>query len=96
MHRTEKQTISSVDERKKDNQVDLTRRAIIIGGASLLAGSLLGCGSNVSQITGNLYQGVDGRDYAIQPPTGPAKEISLEARLTDIEIAPNRIVKAWT
>ena len=83
-------------KKSKKDAPDLTRRAIILGGAGLIAGSLLGCGTSNEKNSGNPYVGVDGRDYTIQPPTGQVQEISLEARLTEIEIAPKSIVKAWT
>lgn len=80
----------------KRDEPDLTRRAVILGGAGLLVGGLLGCGASNEKTSGNLNIGVDGRDYTVQPPTGQAKEISLEVRQTEIEIAPKKIIKAWT
>lgn len=79
-----------------NDEVDLTRRAVIIGGASLLATALFGCGTTNQKgaITRNISAG--GRDYTIQPPTDAAKEIFLEASETEIEIAPGKIVRAWT
>ncbi len=92
-----KDSIISTDKQGRKNEVDLTRRAIIIGGVGLLGGTLLGCGgSSNTNPSGNPNIGVDGRDYTIQPPTGQAKEIRLEAISTEVEIAPNKIVKAWT
>lgn len=76
--------------------VDLTRRAIIVGGASLLATTLFGCRATNQRGANNRNVGVDGRDYAAQPPTGAAREIFLEARETEIEIAPGKVVRAWT
>ena len=82
---------------KSDDKVDLTRRAVIIGGASLLATTLFGCRAATNQKGASSRNiGADGRDYTIQPPTGAAKEIFLEARETEIEIAPGKIVRAWT
>lgn len=92
-----KDSIISTDKQSRKDEVDLTRRAIIIGGAGLLGGTLLGCGgSSNKNPSGNPNIGVDGRDYATEPPTGAAKEIRLEAVSTEVEIAPNKIVKAWT
>lgn len=84
---------------KTEGGIDLTRRAIIVGGASALASFLLfGCRAQQTQSskTGNLNIGVDGRDYSVQPPVETAREILLEARQSEIEIAPKRTVKAWT
>ncbi|HKQ52213.1 MAG TPA: multicopper oxidase family protein [Pyrinomonadaceae bacterium] len=79
-------------------EVDLSRRAIIIGGAGLtLASIIAGCGGG-NQITQspNRNIGVDGRDYGVLPPQGPAREFSIEARPTEVEIAPGRRASAWT
>lgn len=84
------------DKKVKEDEVDQTRRAIIVGGVGLLAGGLFGCGATATKLGSNPQTGLDGRDYTIPPPTGPAKEIRLEAVSTEVEIAPNKIVKAWT
>lgn len=87
--------LSLTSDTRKD-EVDLTRRAIIVGGAGLLVGGLLGCGATTRSESGNRNIGIDGRDYSKPQPTETAREILLEARPSEIEIAPNRIVKAWT
>ena len=92
----EKETAFSRERLSNENEVDLTRRAIVIGGGAFLAGTLLGCGTTATKNSDNPYIGVNGRDYSIQPPTGPAKEIRIEVSSTEIEIAPKKIVKAWT
>lgn len=88
-----------IESLEKTREVDLTRRTVIIGGASLLAAGLLGC--RTMQETGQKTFdkrniGVDGRNYTVQPPAGAAREFVLEARQTEVEIAPGRRVQAWT
>lgn len=86
----------SPDRKVKEGDVDQTRRAIIVGGVGLLAVGLFGCGATATKPGGNPNTGLDGRDYTVPPPTGQAKDIRLEAISTEVEIAPNKIVKAWT
>ena len=97
--RSEQDILAHKEAVDKSPNVDLARRAIIIGGASLMAGMALeGCRSTTTKPTGrsNRNIGIDGRDYSAQPPQGSAREFSIEARLAEVEIAPNRLVKAWT
>ena len=83
---------------KSKTDTDLTRRSIIVGGASLVAGAVLvGCSrSGTNQGTSNRNIGIDGRDYSIAPPQGAARDIAIEARPAEIEIAAGRRVTAWT
>lgn len=84
---------------KNNGSVDFSRRAFLLGGASFAAGLLLfGCRSTTTDQINSVNRniGIDGRDYTIAPPQGTAREISLDARISEIEIAPNRVVQAWT
>ena len=83
---------------EKGPEVDLSRRAVLVGGASLVVGSLLaGCGRGErdSRSPGRNV-GVDGRDYRVPPPEGPAREFHLEAQPAEVEIARGRRALAWT
>jgi FtsP/CotA-like multicopper oxidase with cupredoxin domain len=84
---------------KPDHDADLTRRSVIVGGASLLASALIsGCRGPTTTTRApsrNRNIGIDGRDYSIAPPESPAREFVLEARPTEIEIAQGRRVSAW-
>lgn len=78
---------------------DLTRRAIVIGGASLIASAtLVGCREMATKrpASGNRNIGIDGRDYGVVPPQGPAREFAIEARPAEVEIASGQCVVAWT
>ncbi len=81
------------------HEVDLTRRTVIVGGASLIASALLaGCrGTATNQDTPrSRNMGIDGRDYSHAPPQGAAREFMLEARPAEVEIASGRRIAAWT
>lgn len=83
---------------KKKEEIDLTRRSILIGGGSLALSALLfGCRAFNSN---NRNSGIDGKDYTIQPPNQPpggvSREIVLEAGINDVEIAAGRKTSAWT
>lgn len=75
----------------------VSRRAFLLGGAGFLGGTavlLYGCrntGDNAN--VGNVA--VRG-NKTLQPPTGALREISLEARPAEIEIAPGKRVTVWT
>lgn len=89
------------DEREVgvSDATDLKRRAVVIGGASLLAGAaLVGCrGERGAQSSRerNRNTGTDGRDYAILPPLGAAREFTLTAAPAEVEIASGRRVAGW-
>jgi len=81
-------------------RVDLSRRALIFGGAGLIASAAFpGCRSSTppeSDIPRTRNIGIDGRDYRGTPPQGQAREFMIEARPAEVEIASGRVVTAWT
>lgn len=98
-----------MDKKELIPPVDSERRRILFGGAGLVASALLlvGCrrrggeaegggGGMKPAESGSRYVGIDGRDYRIAPPQGVARELTIEARPAELEIAPGRVVKAWT
>lgn len=70
----------------------LPRRAFLLRGAGFLAGSALlsGC-RNIGDLTIG-----DNGGRTLPPPRGTAREIALEARRTEVEIASGKRVMAWT
>ncbi len=81
-------------------RVDLSRRALIFGGAGLIASAAFpGCRSSTppeSDIPRTRNIGIDGRDYRGTPPQGQARGFMIEARPAEVEIASGRVVTAWT
>jgi FtsP/CotA-like multicopper oxidase with cupredoxin domain len=87
---------------KNDNfsKSKVSRRAFLIGGAGFLGGAaalLYGCGTggnnrNVGNfvVNGNTSQPIQ------PPPAGSLREITLDARPAEIEIAPGKRITVWT
>jgi|CXWL01.1.fsa_nt_gi hypothetical protein len=75
----------------------ISRRAFTVGGAGFLGGAavlLYGCEKAINNpAVGN----INGSDNKMpQPPQGALREVTLEERLAEIEIASGRRVKTWT
>ena len=79
------------EEHEQLSQLTLSRRAFVLGGSAFLGGSTLltGCRSDLGRVA------VPGNGQELSP-AGAVREVTLEARPTEIEIASGRRVKAWT
>lgn len=74
----------------------VSRRTFILGGAGFVGGTALlyGCG-NIGDKT-NALLGAPAEERKELPSSGAVREIALEARLAEIEIASGRRINAWT
>lgn len=88
----------SSDNNDNFSKSKVSRRAFLIGGAGFLGGSaalLYGCGNGGNnQNVGNIA--VSGSNSKTVTPQGSLREITLDARPAEIEIASGRRVTAWT
>ena len=74
----------------------VSRRAFLLGGAGFLGGSALLYGCRNIGDNANVGNVAASGNKTLQPPAGALREISLEARPAEIEIAPGRRITAWT
>lgn len=77
----------------------VSRRAFLIGGAGALGGGavlLYGCGNAGNNRNFNNVTASGNNSQTLATPQGALREITLEARPAEIEIAPGWRVTAWT
>lgn len=92
-------TNTPIELLKAAQRMDITRREILIGGASLIASAgLLGCQNTATNRYEQSNQNIGIDKQVISPALSqkPSRDFAIEARPAMIEIALGRRVEAWT